>query len=183
MDHGEGKGTGMAIVNRDTRKGYLSINFQDEDGRLPSSTHEGITNLINSNKNNIKTLDNWLHFKNKVIREYLKKDPFTLRNPKQILNKYILKSRAKDGAIFQIKDSTEYSQKIHKVLPRPIDLKEDNELTHIKLLNGWNIDKEIIKEQEVDINSNSKEQSSSRWYYSTRDCVEGIKRIGSNNKL
>ncbi|KAN0043399.1 hypothetical protein ACTA71_011051 [Dictyostelium dimigraforme] len=174
--------------------------------------HEGITNLINSNKNNIKTLDNWLHFKNKIIREYLKKEQNKLKKEKnkrkhiihkllenedmhqkvrkelnEEMNKIleeesrnknwesktkvhlhqetpskfltsILKSRTKDRAIFQIKDSTgnpisdkeNIAKRFIEFYQDQYDLKEDNEPTHMKLLNGWNINKEIIKELEID---------------------------------
>ncbi|KAN0027475.1 hypothetical protein ACTFIU_010430 [Dictyostelium citrinum] len=36
IDHGSGKGTGIAIENRDTRKGHISINYKDDDGRILS---------------------------------------------------------------------------------------------------------------------------------------------------
>lgn len=45
IDHGSGKGTGIAIENRDTRKGQISINFKDDDGRILSIKYNSFNSI------------------------------------------------------------------------------------------------------------------------------------------
>ncbi|KAM9941994.1 hypothetical protein ACTFIT_005364 [Dictyostelium discoideum] len=45
IDHGSGKGTGIAIENRDTRKGHISINFKDDDGRILSIKYNSFNSI------------------------------------------------------------------------------------------------------------------------------------------
>ncbi|KAN0029735.1 hypothetical protein ACTA71_007871 [Dictyostelium dimigraforme] len=84
----------------------------------------------------------------------------------------ILKSRAKERVIFQIKDNTgnpiSDKENIAKRLNQDqYDLKKDNEPTHMKLFNGWSLDKETIKELEID-RPNCKSQIQIPFHYSSR---------------
>ncbi|KAN0016239.1 hypothetical protein ACTFIU_006202 [Dictyostelium citrinum] len=40
IDHGSVKGTGIAIENRDTRKGHISINYKDDDAGDFNNNHD-----------------------------------------------------------------------------------------------------------------------------------------------
>ncbi|KAM9946053.1 hypothetical protein ACTFIT_004345 [Dictyostelium discoideum] len=344
IDHGSGKGTGIAIENRDTRKGHISINFKDDDGRILSikynsfnsinilliyapatiserntfiinskslfkkynsinhqiiagdfnnnhdcnsffgtelrkiidqdmlldtgieentptfprsmkrldriyyhfpititiqtnrettttttklerlpwtlckeilnnkHIHDGLSELISKNKDKIKSVEEWTKFKNNVIRDYLKKEQNKIKKEKnkrkyvihkllgnsdiipkmrkelneeisRILeeerkvkawdiklklhlhqetpSKYltsILKSRAKDKSIFQIKDKDNktisdkenIAKRFVEFYQDQYEEKEDNEETHKKLLEKWEVDVDLIKKLEID---------------------------------
>ncbi|KAM9991454.1 hypothetical protein ACTFIZ_004870 [Dictyostelium cf. discoideum] len=174
--------------------------------------HDGLTEIITINKDKIKTAEEWISFKNQIIREYLKKEQNKLKKEKnkrkyiihkllenkditpkmrrelndeigKILederkskawdikiklhlhqetpSKYltsILKSRSKDKSIFQINDKDNktisdkegIAKRFAEFYQDQYDEKEDNEVTHKKLLEGWKVDLDLIKELEID---------------------------------